>query len=161
MFKPLTILLSGSIDYSPTVVYMRIDRREKKLIILLNMGSCFPWGLVSLILFLLLQSMLHLSFGYFVEERAALLDIQSSLIRARSLVTLDSWGEDGDDCCSWEHVKCNNSTHRVSHLNLSYVYVTTDADGDPYFEGTDSDPFFQRTDGDPWYFNIAVLSAFH
>ncbi|KAE8811483.1 hypothetical protein D1007_11870 [Hordeum vulgare] len=38
------------------------------------------------------ESMLHLSFGCFVEERAALLDIQSSLIRAHSLVALDSWG---------------------------------------------------------------------
>ncbi|XP_037489718.1 receptor-like protein 1 [Triticum dicoccoides] len=68
--------------------------------------------------------MLQLSSGCFVEERAALLDIQSSLMRAGSPGTLGSWAKDGDDCCSWERVKCNDTTQRVSHLYLSSVYVT-------------------------------------
>ncbi|VAH53237.1 unnamed protein product [Triticum turgidum subsp. durum] len=106
------------------------------------MGSCLPWGLVSsIVLFLSLQFMLHLSSGCFVEERAALLDIRSSLVRAHSLSALDSWGEDGDDCCSWERVKCNNTTQRVSHLNLSSVCVTNS-------EGS-------------WYANSTVFSALH
>ncbi|XBI95790.1 hypothetical protein VPH35_032178 [Triticum aestivum] len=88
------------------------------------MGSCLPWGSLSLILLVLLQPMLHSSSACFVEERAALLDIRSSLPRAHSLSALDSWGEDGDDCCSWERVKCNNTTQRVSRLNLSSIFGT-------------------------------------
>lgn len=108
------------------------------------MGSCLSWGSLSLIvLFLLLHSMLHLSSGCFVEERAALMDIRSSLIRARSPGALDSWGKDGDDCCSWERVKCNHSTQRVSHLNLVVVYAMADAHDDPR------------------YLNLTVFSAFH
>uniref|UniRef100_A0ACD5UUF4 Uncharacterized protein n=1 Tax=Avena sativa TaxID=4498 RepID=A0ACD5UUF4_AVESA len=83
------------------------------------MGSFFPWGSLSLVIFLLLHSMLRLSSCCFVAERAALMDIQSSLGAP------DSWGKDGDDCCSWEHVKCNYSTQRVSHLFFSDVCWTT------------------------------------
>uniref|UniRef100_A0A8R7PL73 Leucine-rich repeat-containing N-terminal plant-type domain-containing protein n=1 Tax=Triticum urartu TaxID=4572 RepID=A0A8R7PL73_TRIUA len=85
--------------------------------------------------------MLHLSSGCFVEERAALMDIQSSLMRARSLGVTNSWGEDGDDCCSWERVKCNSTTQRVSHLDLSYIFVTSSHDH--------------------WYLNSTVFSALH
>ena len=76
-----------------------------------------------------------------MEERAALMDIQSSLMRARSLGVTNSWGEDGDDCCSWERVKCNNTTQRVSHLDLSYIFVTSSHDH--------------------WYLNSTVFSALH
>uniref|UniRef100_A0A8I6XJP1 Leucine-rich repeat-containing N-terminal plant-type domain-containing protein n=1 Tax=Hordeum vulgare subsp. vulgare TaxID=112509 RepID=A0A8I6XJP1_HORVV len=108
------------------------------------MGSFLPWRSLSLtVLFLLLQSKLHLSSGCFVEERAALLDIQSSLRRAHSLRSaLDSWGQEVDDCCSWDLVKCNNGTQRVSHLDLSLVYFPGDVD-------------------DRWYLNLTVFSAFH
>ncbi|XBJ05349.1 hypothetical protein VPH35_024151 [Triticum aestivum] len=140
VLRLLTILLSRSIHYSPTLVYMSTDRRGKNL--LSDMGSWLPWGSLSLTLFLLLHSMLTLSSGCFVEERAALLDIRSSLIRAHSPIALDSWGKDGDDCCSWERVKCNNTTQRVSHLDLSSVYFTMDVD-------------------DRWYLNFTVFSAFH
>ncbi|KAE8794951.1 LRR receptor-like serine/threonine-protein kinase GSO2 [Hordeum vulgare] len=85
--------------------------------------------------------MLHSSSGCFVEERSALLDIRSSLPRAHSLSALDSWGEDGDDCCSWERVKCNNTTQRVSHLNLISI--------------------FQTYSHDHWYLNLTVFSALH
>ncbi|KAM3390686.1 hypothetical protein ACQJBY_012343 [Aegilops geniculata] len=105
------------------------------------MGSCVPWGSLSLILLVLLQPMLHSSSGCFVEERAALLDIRSSLPGAHSLSALDSWGEDGDDCCSWERVKCNNTTQRVSHLNLSFI--------------------FQTYSQDHWYLNSMVFSTLH
>jgi hypothetical protein len=71
-----------------------------------------------------------------VEERAALLEIRSSLMRARSLEVPDSWGEDGDDCCSWDRVKCDNSTQRVSHLDLRSVYIITDADSHRYLNST-------------------------
>jgi hypothetical protein len=52
----------------------------------------------------------------------------------------DLWRRDGDDCCLWERVKCNNTTHRVSELYLSDVYET-DAD-------------------DCWYLNSTVFSSF-
>uniref|UniRef100_A0A453AEI0 Leucine-rich repeat-containing N-terminal plant-type domain-containing protein n=1 Tax=Aegilops tauschii subsp. strangulata TaxID=200361 RepID=A0A453AEI0_AEGTS len=32
-----------------------------------------------------------------------------------------SWG-DGGDCCSWERIMCDNTTHRVSRLNLFQTY---------------------------------------
>ncbi|KAI4967982.1 hypothetical protein ZWY2020_006880 [Hordeum vulgare] len=97
------------------------------------MGSRLPWGSLSLILVLLLQSKLHSSSGCFVEERAALLDIRSSLVRTGSPGTLDSWGkDDDDDCCSWE----------LSHLDLNFVSFTTDVD-------------------DRSYLNLTVFSAFH
>ncbi|KAM0837992.1 hypothetical protein ACQ4PT_061276 [Festuca glaucescens] len=107
------------------------------------MGSCCsPWGSFSLVLLLLSQYMLHFSGGCPVEERDALLEIQSSLMRARSLEVPDSWGKDGDDCCSWVRVKCDNSTQRVSHLDLRSVYIITDTDGH-------------------WYLNSTVFSVFH
>ncbi|KQJ84960.1 hypothetical protein BRADI_5g23947v3 [Brachypodium distachyon] len=40
----------------------------------------------------------------------------------------DSWGKDNDDCCSWERVKCNGSTQRVSHLDLHFVRNTISAE---------------------------------
>uniref|UniRef100_A0A8R7P9L3 Leucine-rich repeat-containing N-terminal plant-type domain-containing protein n=2 Tax=Triticum urartu TaxID=4572 RepID=A0A8R7P9L3_TRIUA len=55
-----------------------------------------------------------------MEERAALMDIRSWLVNAESKVP-SSWG-DGGDCCSWERITCDNTTHRVSHLNLFQIY---------------------------------------
>nr|XP_051229403.1 putative receptor-like protein 8 [Lolium perenne] len=106
------------------------------------MGSLSPWGHFSLVPFLLLQFMLHVSYGCSVEERAALLEIRSSLMRAHSLEVPDSWRKDDYDCCSWKHVKCNNRTQRVSHLDLSSVYATTEGDGH-------------------WFLNSTVFSVFH
>lgn len=69
------------------------------------------------------------------------MDIRSSLMSARSLGVTNSWGEDSDGCCSWERVKCNNTTQRVSHLDLSYIFVTNSHDR--------------------WYLNSTVFSALH
>ncbi|XP_047085268.1 receptor-like protein 1 [Lolium rigidum] len=106
------------------------------------MGSLSPWGQFSFVPFLLLQFMLHVSYGCSVEEMAALLEIRSSLMRAHSLEVPDSWRKDDHDCCSWKHVKCNNRTQRVSHLDLSSVYATTEGDGH-------------------WFLNSTVFSVFH
>ncbi|XP_037487667.1 receptor-like protein 13 [Triticum dicoccoides] len=108
-----------------------------------DMGTtrCLPWGSLSLVMFLLLQSMVQLSSACSTEERAVLMDIRSSLRRAHSLVSPDLWGHDDDECCSWETVTCNNTTRRVTHLDLSLVYAS-DA-------------------GDHWYLNLSVFSAFH
>ncbi|XBI59481.1 hypothetical protein VPH35_040534 [Triticum aestivum] len=102
---------------------------------------CLPWGSLSLVTFLLLQSMVHLSSACSVEERAVLMDIRSSLRRAHSMVSPDLWGHDDDECCSWKTVTCNNSTRRVTHLDLSSVYVS-EADNH-------------------WNLNLSVFSAFH
>ncbi|KAI5010232.1 hypothetical protein ZWY2020_012369 [Hordeum vulgare] len=78
-----------------------------------------------------------------MEERAVLMDIRSSLRRAHSMVSPDLWGHDDDECCSWKTaVTCNNSTRRVTHLDLSLIYAPTDA-------------------GHYWYLNLSVFSAFH
>jgi hypothetical protein len=63
----------------------------------------------------------------FPEERAALMEIHASLVRAISNNPFaPAWGKrlsGHDDCCSWEHVTCNNVIRRVSHLNLGSVYA--------------------------------------
>ncbi|KAF7011739.1 hypothetical protein CFC21_026017 [Triticum aestivum] len=86
--------------------------------------------------------MVHLSSACSPEERAVLMDIRSSLRRAHSMFSPDLWGHDDDECCSWETVTCNNSTRRVTHLDLSLVYLSADA-------------------GERWYLNLTVFSAFH
>lgn len=108
-----------------------------------DMGTtrCLPWGSLSLVIFLLLQPMFHFSTACSAEERAVLMDIRSSLRRAHSLVSPDLWGHDDDECCSWKTVTCSNSTRRVTHLDLSYVYAS-DA-------------------GDRWYLNLSAFSVFH
>jgi hypothetical protein len=87
--------------------------------------------------------MMYMSSGCFTEERAALMDIKSSLTRANSMVVLDSWGQ-GDDCCVWELVVCENSTRRISHLHLSGIYYPPIS-----------------TPSDRWHLNLSVFSAFH
>jgi hypothetical protein len=85
------------------------------------------WGrqqLVLLILCVLQPLLLPVSRSCFPEERAALMEIHASLVRANSSHT-PSWGKrhsGHDDCCSWERVTCNNVTRRVSHLHLHSVY---------------------------------------
>ncbi|XP_052153522.1 receptor-like protein 1 [Oryza glaberrima] len=102
------------------------------------------WGSLSLVLLSVLQSsMMYMSSGCFTEERAALMDIKSSLTRANSMVVLDSWGQ-GDDCCVWELVVCENSTRRISHLHLSGIYYPPIS-----------------TPSDRWHLNLSVFSAFH
>lgn len=101
------------------------------------MGCYLSWGSLPLILCMFPAVLLLCSHGCFVEERAALMDIRSSLISANSMVVLDSWGR-RDDCCSWERVACNNRTQRISRLDLSFIGST----------GT-------------WYLNFTVFSAFH
>ncbi|KAJ1258357.1 hypothetical protein BS78_10G069100 [Paspalum vaginatum] len=88
----------------------------------------------------------QMSYGCSVEERAALMEIRSSLERANGMAPC-SWGQ-GDDCCSWERVNCSGSgsTRRVSHLYLSNLCVST-------VPSTHSGICF-------WSFNTTVFSAF-
>jgi len=96
-----------------------------------------------------LQFMFHMAGGCAIEERIALMRIRSSLVEAKSEEVPASWGR-SDDCCSWERVRCNNST-RVSGLNLHPVYRR-------------KDPSFIKI----WYggpcvrnLNLTVFSSFH
>uniref|UniRef100_A0A0E0KNJ9 non-specific serine/threonine protein kinase n=1 Tax=Oryza punctata TaxID=4537 RepID=A0A0E0KNJ9_ORYPU len=68
------------------------------------------WHRVLLFL-CLLHSMLGISCGCIPEERAALMEIRSSLMSAQSEPPV-SWSGRGD-CCSWERIRCNNSTRPV------------------------------------------------
>ncbi|CAI9267407.1 unnamed protein product [Lactuca saligna] len=64
------------------------------------------------------------------EERRALLDIKFSLINTYDLKPEDllpSWMDygntlvgdaSGSGCCDWERVKCNTTTHHVTHISL-------------------------------------------
>ncbi|KAG0523925.1 hypothetical protein BDA96_07G165100 [Sorghum bicolor] len=77
--------------------------------------------------------------GCIVEERIALIHIRSTLEK-RYTVPI-SWKQ-SDNCCSWERVRCNNST-RVLDLNFSKIKVNS------------------TTRGECWNLNMAIFSAFH
>lgn len=85
-----------------------------------QMRCYFSQGSLSGVLLCILLSIFCISYGCFEDERISLLDIRVSL----SGTTADfagmpaSWLR-SDDCCLWEGVVCNNSTRRISHLNLS------------------------------------------
>uniref|UniRef100_J3M208 Leucine-rich repeat-containing N-terminal plant-type domain-containing protein n=1 Tax=Oryza brachyantha TaxID=4533 RepID=J3M208_ORYBR len=102
-------------------------------------SSVVQWGFFFFFFFLVLcltHPDMYMARGCFVEERAALMDIRSSLTSSNGTARR-SWGPDGD-CCSWERVNCSTSTGRVSHLYFSNLY--------------DSQAF--------WSFNTTVFSSF-
>ncbi|PAN21672.1 hypothetical protein PAHAL_3G482600 [Panicum hallii] len=103
------------------------------------MSCYFPLGTMLWVL-CVLQFMFHMAGGCAIEERIALMRIRSLLVEANSEVPA-SWGRSGD-CCSWERVRCNNST-RVSGLNLDSVY-RNDHIGDPC-----------------WNLNLTMFNSFH
>jgi len=79
--------------------------------------------------------------------------IRSSLLEANSEVPA-SWGQSGD-CCSWERVRCNNST-RMSVLNLDSMYSpqsnhTTEGQETVKAEGECSN----------WNLSLTIFSWFH
>ncbi|KAF8650572.1 hypothetical protein HU200_063949 [Digitaria exilis] len=114
------------------------------------MSYHIPWGRFFLflhVLCVLLTNIHHTSYGCSVEERAALMELRSSLERANTTAPR-SWGR-GGDCCSWERVNCSGSgsARRVSHLYLSKLYdIST-------FPSTYTGRLF-------WSFNTTVFSAF-
>ncbi|OEL29697.1 hypothetical protein BAE44_0009279 [Dichanthelium oligosanthes] len=81
------------------------------------MGSYLSWRSLSLILCVLPAIFVLSSYGCFIEERAALMDIRSSLLSAHSMFVPDSWGR-GDDCCSWERVFLDLSWNYPSFISL-------------------------------------------
>ena len=109
------------------------------------MSCYFPIGTMLWVL-CVLQFMFHMAGGCAIEERIALMRIRSSLLEANSEQILASWGR-GDDCCSWERVRCNNST-RVSGLNLDSVYQRKDHTIVP-------------VGGPCWNLNLTIFSSFH
>ncbi|KAH7841935.1 hypothetical protein Vadar_023694 [Vaccinium darrowii] len=78
--------------------------------------------------------------GCWEKERFALLQIKDS-INFPNRTSLPSWEEDDYlDCCQWEGVKCNSTTHRVVKLSLNY---TREWRRDDY-----------------WYLNASILLPF-
>ncbi|XP_058071106.1 receptor-like protein 15 [Magnolia sinica] len=59
----------------------------------------------------------HGCLGYLDKERTSLLEIKASINYPNGSY-LPTW-EDGTDCCSWERIKCNNATGRVTKISLS------------------------------------------
>lgn len=72
------------------------------------------------------------------------MDFRSSLMSAHSLVPR-SWGLRGD-CCSWERVRCNCRTRRVSQLDLSLIY----------YQDTSA-----AIEGGRQNLNLTIFSSFH
>uniref|UniRef100_A0A0E0KVY9 non-specific serine/threonine protein kinase n=1 Tax=Oryza punctata TaxID=4537 RepID=A0A0E0KVY9_ORYPU len=81
------------------------------------------------------------SHGCFVEERTALMDIGSSLTRSNGTAP-PSWGrgDEDDDCCLWERVKCSNI---LGEYHISTSQTLLNAHGDSF-----------------WRFNTTVFSSF-
>lgn len=110
------------------------------------MSYHIPWGRFFMFFHVLcvsLSSIHRTSQGCSMEERAALMEIRSSLGRANAKAP-PSWGRTGD-CCSWERVNCSGSgsARRVSHLFLSKLYNSSTHSG-----------------WSVWRFNATVFSAF-
>ncbi|XP_058072782.1 receptor-like protein 15 isoform X1 [Magnolia sinica] len=61
----------------------------------------------------------HGCLGCLDKERTSLLEIKAS-INYPNGSSLPTW-EDGTDCCSWERVKCNNGTSRVTEISLGWT----------------------------------------
>ncbi|XP_058072739.1 receptor-like protein 14 isoform X3 [Magnolia sinica] len=55
--------------------------------------------------------------GCLDKERTSLLEIKASINYPNGSYLL-TW-EDGTDCCSWERIKCNNGTGRLTEISLS------------------------------------------
>ncbi|VAH25218.1 receptor-like protein 15 [Triticum aestivum] len=115
------------------------------------MGCFLPWGCLLLVL-CVLHSMLPSSSGCFMEERAALMEISSWFTSAKSVVP-SSWGH-GDDCCSWEGITCDNSTHRILRLDLFRLYQSI-----PTY-GSDGSMSIESTEVACWNLNLTIFSSF-
>ncbi|KAE8801995.1 LRR receptor-like serine/threonine-protein kinase GSO1 [Hordeum vulgare] len=80
------------------------------------------------------------------------MDISSWFMRAKSVVP-SSWGH-GDDCCSWEGITCDNSTRRISRLDLSRLYQSI-----PTY-GSDGSTSIKSTEVACWNLNLTIFSSF-
>ena len=117
--------------------------------------NCYFPMVTMLWVLCVLQFIFHMpvASGCNVKERIALMRIRSSLLEANSEVPA-SWGQSGD-CCSWERVRCNNST-RMSVLNLDSMYSpqsnhTTEGQETVKAEGECSN----------WNLSLTIFSSFH
>lgn len=85
-----------------------------------------------------------LSCGCLQRERAALLELKSSLEHdwdGSYSKLLSSWTQGSGDCCGWPLVNCSDASGRVTRLHLAKL-------------GGDPDP------GNPWNLNFSVFSTF-
>jgi hypothetical protein len=108
---------------------------------IMKICCCPPLRTMLWVLYIISMSMFYFYMicGCIVEERIALIHIRSTLEK-RYTVPI-SWKQ-SDNCCSWERVRCNNST-RVLDLNFSKIKVNS------------------TTRGECWNLNMAIFSAFH
>ncbi|KAF9617078.1 hypothetical protein IFM89_033183 [Coptis chinensis] len=75
-------------------------------------------------------------FGCLEEERVALLEFKSSLKfnRTDPDYSLSTWIDDkGSDCCAWDRVECDKTTHRVINLCLGcFTYMRLSGNPNDY-----------------------------
>ncbi|XP_058181105.1 receptor-like protein 15 isoform X2 [Rhododendron vialii] len=68
--------------------------------------------------------------GCLEKERIALLQLKHSINFPNRIDQLPSWEEDDNvDCCHWERVECNSTTHRVIKLELGGITGYFQSDG--------------------------------
>ncbi|KAM0911062.1 hypothetical protein ACQ4PT_013722 [Festuca glaucescens] len=109
------------------------------------------WGCLLLVL-CVVHSMFLSSSGCFVDERVALMDINSWFMSSKSEVP-SSWGH-GDDCCLWEGITCDNSTRRILRLDLSFMYQSICT------YGSDGSVSIQAMEVPCWNLNLTIFSSF-
>ncbi|XP_028779708.1 receptor like protein 21-like [Neltuma alba] len=79
------------------------------------------WWARAITIFILLLGFHAESEGCLKEEREALLKLKEAF-NYPSGSSLPSWNNQTfSDCCTWESVQCDNSTHRVIVIDLSYT----------------------------------------
>ncbi|XBI88165.1 hypothetical protein VPH35_026157 [Triticum aestivum] len=115
------------------------------------MGCYLSWGCLLLVL-CVVHSMLPSSSTCLREERAALMDISSWFMTAKSEVP--SWWGHGDDCCSWERITCDNSTRRILRLDLHSIYQQIP------IHNSDGSTSFEPMEAACWNLNLAIFSSF-
>ncbi|KAF7006129.1 hypothetical protein CFC21_021194 [Triticum aestivum] len=115
------------------------------------MGCYLSWGCLLLVL-CVVHSMLPSSSTCLREERAALMDISSWFMTAKSEVP--SWWGHGEDCCSWERITCDNSTRRILRLDLHPIYQQIP------IHNSDGSTLFQPMEAACWNLNLAIFSSF-
>uniref|UniRef100_A0ACD5YYZ3 Uncharacterized protein n=1 Tax=Avena sativa TaxID=4498 RepID=A0ACD5YYZ3_AVESA len=115
------------------------------------MGCYLSWVCLFLVL-CIVNSMFLSSSGSFMEERAALKDISSWFMSAKSEVP-SSWGH-GDDCCLWEGITCHSNTRRILRIDLPSTYQSIRT------YRSDGSVSVKSMEVPCWNLNLTIFSSF-
>ncbi|XP_065633477.1 receptor like protein 21 [Quercus suber] len=86
-----------------------------------GVGTFLVVGSVKLLI--LVQFDMNGCFGCWEQEKAALLQLKSSINSTAGIDYLQTWNSTNktSDCCDWERVKFDNTTGRTIQLDLNWI----------------------------------------